>query len=66
MNRRKINSSIIPFEDVEDDSDQAYTPWIDYCIKYPCCMHEKSERKLSPNDNGFWCCPICGASYGQK
>lgn len=34
------------------------------CIVWPCCKTPK-KAILSPDENGFMCCPICGRSYGK-
>jgi hypothetical protein len=30
------------------------------------CSNEPEKAILAPNKDGFWCCPLCGGSYGRK
>lgn len=45
--------------------DQALSPFPKSCPVWPCSSTPE-KAVLKPNEKGFWCCPLCGGSYGRK
>lgn len=45
--------------DDHDEADQAFAP-TDHCVKWGC------ENATLEKRGEFWCCPTCGASYGEN
>lgn len=56
-------TSVRPISDADDCAGQALVP-TEVCLKFEC-EQKAGERPKLELKGVFWCCPECGASYGQ-
>ena len=56
---------------IEEDGDEIFVPLSEGCLKWECQTWEDGKDRprhpqLVVDEDGFWECPKCHASYGKE